>query len=80
MAAPQRTPGLAIASIILSCLSLATLGVTAIPGVICGHIALAKCRSDPQCGGEGVAKAGIIVGYVSMGLSALTIVGWYAMI
>ena len=36
-----RTSGLAIASIILSCLSLVTLGVTAIPGVICGHMSMA---------------------------------------
>lgn len=76
---PHCTSRLAVASLVLSCVSLVTLAVPAIPGVICGHIALAKCRQDSQCGGEGLAKAGIIVGYVSIVLSVLMIVVWYAM-
>jgi len=79
MAAPQRISGLALASIILSCLSLVTLGVPAIAGVICGYLALAKCRQNAQCGGEGLARAGITIGYVSMGLMMLIVVVWWAM-
>ena len=86
MSVPERasgqshcTSGLAVVSLVLSCVSLVTLAVPAIPGVICGHIALAKCRQDPQCGGEGLARAGIIIGYVSIVLSVLMVVVWYAM-
>ena len=35
-----------------------------IPGVICGHLARRQCRLDPQLDGDGLAVAGLIVGYV----------------
>ena len=76
-AVPQtvpRTPPVAIWSLILAVLSF-TCGwlFTAIPAVICGHIARAKIRkSDGTLGGRGIATAGLILGYTAL---VLCIVG-----
>lgn len=57
----QRTSGLAITSLVLSCLCLG------LPGVICGHIALSKIKhSAGQLKGAGLAIAGLVIGYVGM--------------
>jgi hypothetical protein len=80
-AVPQtvpRTPPVAIWSLILAVLSF-TCGwlFTAIPAVICGHIARAKIRkSDGTLGGRGIATAGLVFGYIAlvvgiMGISLL---------
>jgi hypothetical protein len=70
-AVPQtvpRTPPVAIWSLILAVLSF-TCGwlFTAIPAVICGHIARAKIRrSGDALGGRGIATAGLILGYLAL--------------
>src|SRR6266511_5048962 len=72
-AVPQtvpRTPPVAIWSLILAVLSF-TCGwlFTAIPAVICGHIARAKIRkSGGALGGRGIATAGLILGYIMLAL------------
>lgn len=58
----------AILALVLSCVGLATCGVTAIVGVIFGHIALGKIRRGEE-DGRSMALAGVIIGYVF-------IVGW----
>ena len=65
--------GLAIGSLIAS-----ILGVTFLPligsiiGVILGYMAKRQIEeSMGELGGEGLAKAGIIVGFVGIGLSVL---------
>jgi hypothetical protein len=46
--------------------------LTAIPAVICGHIARRRAKADPErVGGEGLALAGMIVGYMGIALSLL---------
>jgi len=70
-----RTPPVAIWSLILAVLSF-TCGwlVTAIPAVICGHIARAKIRkSGGALGGRGIATAGLILGYIALMLGVLGI-------
>ena len=70
-AVPQtvpRTPPVAIWSLILAVLSF-TCGwlFTAIPAVICGHIARAKIRkSGGALGGKGIATAGLVLGYIAL--------------
>jgi hypothetical protein len=70
-AVPQtvaRTPPVAIWSLILAVLSF-TCGwlFTAIPAVICGHIARAKIRkSGGAPGGKGIATAGLVLGYIAL--------------
>jgi Domain of unknown function (DUF4190) len=63
-----RIPGIAILSLILALLSF-TCGwlFTAIPAVICGHIARSKIRkSGGTLGGRNIAIAGLILGYIAL--------------
>lgn len=72
-AAPTApTNSLAIVSIVLSAVGIMTF-VTAIGGVICGHIAL---RQIAQTGeqGRGLALAGVILGYVICGAAVLGVI------
>jgi Domain of unknown function (DUF4190) len=77
-AVPQtvpRTPPVAIWSLILAVLSF-TCGwlVTAIPAVICGHIARAKIRKSGEAlGGRGIATAGLVLGYIALVLGIMGI-------
>lgn len=64
-----RTNPLAITSLVLSLVGLVTW-ITAIPGVITGHIALRQLRRTGE-GGRGMALAGVIVGYVLSGFLVL---------
>ena len=62
---PQNS-GLAITSMILG-ISTLLCGITAIPAVICGHIALGKIkRSQGSLSGGGFAIAGLITGYLGV--------------
>jgi hypothetical protein len=73
-----RTSGVAIASLILSCLSFLIGPFGCIPGIICGHIARRQCARDPQLGGKGLAFAGLIVGYTFLALMLLGMVLFYS--
>ena len=67
------TSGLAIASLIMSILGFIAVPVLcSILGVIFGHMALREIeRSNGWVRGDGWAKAGLIAGYVALGLEAL---------
>jgi hypothetical protein len=69
------TAGEATASLVLGILSLACFGfLTAIPGVICGHLAIKKINaSNGALGGKGLATAGLVTGYVGIVISVLVI-------
>ena len=54
---------LAIASLVFACLSVFFCPF-AFFAVVCGHSALKEIRQDSSLGGEGLATAGLIVGYV----------------
>ena len=77
-AVPQtvpHTPAVAIWSLILAILSFTCGWVfTAIPAVICGHIARAKIRkSGGALGGKGIATAGLVLGYIALVLCIMGI-------
>ena len=62
-AAVPSISGLAVASLCLAILSLSCYGLSAIPAVICGHIARRKiAQSNGTLTGAGLALAGLIVG------------------
>jgi hypothetical protein len=68
--------GLAIVSFILGLSSfvLCLSAITGVPAIICGHIARRRTVQSPgQYGGAGFAKAGIILGYMSIVFSAVII-------
>ncbi|MCX7007826.1 MAG: DUF4190 domain-containing protein [Kiritimatiellaeota bacterium] len=71
----KKTAGIAITSLVLGILGLLTIwfcgigALFAIPAVICGHIGYSRVRkSSGALAGEGVAMAGLITGYVGIGL------------
>jgi len=61
---PVKTSGLAIASLVLSLV----IPIGCIPAIVCGHIALRKIEKDAMIQGRGLALAGLIIGYVVLGL------------
>lgn len=64
-AAVAPTNGLAIASLVLGCAGLACCGVTSLPAVICGHLALGQLnRVGGGQTGRGLAIAGLVLGYL----------------
>jgi hypothetical protein len=75
--APARpTEGLAIASLVVACVGVLGLcfwtvgGVLGIVAAILGHVARRRIRVS-GAGGEGMALAGIIVGWVTTGVAVL---------
>lgn len=74
--APQMNT-MALTSMILGICSIVmgTMILTGLPAVICGHIARRQIRESPHTtGGDGMALAGLILGYLSI-LMTLAVVG-----
>lgn len=67
------TPGTAIASLVLGIISLVTcyFGILfAIPGVICGHLALSEIKqSQGRYDGRSLTIAGLVLNYIWLGLA-----------
>jgi Domain of unknown function (DUF4190) len=59
----QKTSALAVASLVCSLLSLVTC-VGWLPGIICGHLAKSRIRRNPALKGNGLATAGLVIGYM----------------
>ncbi len=71
----QKTNGSAIASLVLSILGL--FGIGSLLGIIFGHRARKEIRaSGGYEGGEGLATAGIVIGWVTLVLFALALAFW----
>jgi hypothetical protein len=66
------TNGLAVGSLVCGIVEFITLGLAAIPAVILGHVARAQIRRTGERG-EGMAIAGLILGYLAIGGWALII-------
>jgi uncharacterized membrane protein len=62
---PTTTNSMAIASLVLGVAEFFTVGLTAIPAVICGHIARRQMRQTPERG-EGLATGGLVLGYMAI--------------
>jgi len=62
---PTDTNSMAIASIVLGVAEFFTAGLTAIPAVICGHIARRQMRQTSQRG-DGLATGGLVLGYMAI--------------
>lgn len=70
-----QTSNLAIASLVLSIATLVLGPFGCIPGIICGHIARARIKKDSSLGGEGLAKAGLIIGYLFLAAGIIALIG-----
>jgi hypothetical protein len=62
---PSGTNSMAIASMVLGVAEFFTAGLTAIPAVICGHIARRQMKLTSQ-GGDGLATSGLVLGYMAI--------------
>lgn len=69
---PQKTNDLAVASIVCGGLGFMT-GITAIPAIITGHMALSKIRQTGE-DGRGLAVAGLAMGYTIVGAGLLMVI------
>jgi len=71
MAPARKTNGMATASLVVSLVSLVVCGgAVGIIGAILGHVAKKQIRETGE-DGDGMALAGIIVGWVTFGLSLI---------
>ncbi|MPZ27200.1 MAG: DUF4190 domain-containing protein [Micromonosporaceae bacterium] len=76
--APAPTNGLAIASLVCSLAGLA-VGVSAPVGAILGHVARRQIRERGEQG-DGMALAGIVVGWILTGIIVLCCAGYIGVI
>jgi hypothetical protein len=61
--------GTAVAALILGIFGIIGCPlILSIPALIVGNQALAKIRQDPTLEGEGLARAGVILGWVGIGI------------
>jgi hypothetical protein len=67
------TSGLAIGSLVCGILELFTLGFAAIPAVILGHLARTQIKRTGERG-DGMAIAGLVLGYLGIGIWTLIII------
>jgi uncharacterized protein DUF4190/zinc ribbon protein len=75
----RRTESLAVASLVLGIAGFVVCPfVCSIIAVVLGNQAKAKLRADPGLEGEGMARAGVILGWVGVGVGVLLIVGFIA--
>lgn len=78
---------LAVWSFVLGLLALlCTCGITAVPAVICGHVALSKIGNPARKQGRGLAVAGLVLGYIGIlwfclcGVWLIFFGGWAALL
>jgi drug/metabolite transporter (DMT)-like permease len=71
----RRTNGLAIASLVVSCASLFVCALLGCVGAVMGHVARRQIRESGE-EGDGMALAGIIVGWILFGLSLLAVIAY----
>jgi hypothetical protein len=67
------TSGLAVGALVCGILELFTLGFAAIPAVILGHLARGQIRRTGERG-DGMAVAGLVLGYLGIGIWTLVII------
>jgi uncharacterized membrane protein len=62
---PANTNSMAIASMVLGVAEFFTAGLTAVPAVICGHVARRQMKLTGQRG-DGLATGGLVLGYMAI--------------
>ena len=73
--AAQRTSGYAIASLILGIAGFFIFPIVpSILAVVFGYKARDELRGNPSLGGDGLATAGIVLGWVGIALTAIGLV------
>jgi hypothetical protein len=75
---PPATNGMAVASLVCGLMQVFSLGITAIPAVILGHLARGQIRRSGERG-DGMATAGLVLGWLGIAFFVLIVVGVAAM-
>jgi hypothetical protein len=70
-----RNCTLAYVSLALVCFSFITAMLLLLPGIVCGHIALAQCNREPYITGKSYAVAALVIGYIIIGVAAVIVLG-----
>jgi hypothetical protein len=61
----EELPALPIWAFTLGVFALLTFGLTAVPSIICGHLALSRTRNSKKGSlAKSVALVGLVIGYV----------------
>jgi hypothetical protein len=75
-AAPPATEGFAVASLVCSLTGIFTCGITSILAVVFGFLARGRIKkSNGALTGDGMAIAGLVIGFLGVALIVLYIVG-----
>jgi hypothetical protein len=77
----EQPEPLAIASLVLGILGFLTAGLTTIPAIVTGHLALARVKRA-RTDGHGMAMAGVVMGYLQVAIGivlVLLVLGIFAM-
>ena len=71
-----KTAGLAIASLVMGITGYILTGpIGGLAAIICGHMAKSRIRdSEGSLEGDGLALAGLILGYVNLGVTVLLVI------
>lgn len=74
-ASPDELRALPIWAVTLGVFALLTFGLTAVPSVICGHLARARTRSDRDRPFEkSIAAVGLAIGYFGTAVLGIWVV------
>lgn len=76
--ASQVTNGAAVGSLVCGILEFFTLGLSAIPAVVLGHMARGQIRRTGQRG-DGMAVAGLVLGWLGIAFAVFVAVGLAAL-
>ena len=69
----SQTSRLAVASLVMTCLSLFIGPFGFVPGIVLGHIARSKCRKDTMISGDRIALTSLIIGYSFLVLTVILV-------
>jgi hypothetical protein len=80
-ATDRRQEPLAVASLVLAIAGFVVCPIVcSVIALVLGYQARTKLRSDPSLEGEGLAKAGVILGWIGIGVGVLLVIGALAAI
>lgn len=73
----RRTDGQAVASLVLGIAGIVICPIVcSIIAIVLGNQAKARLAADPALEGEGLARAGVILGYVGLGVFGVMVLVW----
>lgn len=74
MEGPPPSNGLAVAAVALGVAAFFTVGLTAIPAIVCGALGISNANKHPSRPGHGLAVAGLTLGIVGIFFLLLAVV------